>query len=181
LAKSRYALATSSAGASFSANPDYFDPEHIVNLAIEAGCNGVTSTLGVLGMMSRKYAHHIPMVVKLNHNQMLDYPNAFDQIMFAQVQQAFDLPLQSRRDHYLNPLVDTLIELFPFKVKKNMKKIVTRRGKAVLFLKIADAAPGSPVHLQSPDNPDFVTGCQAGGNRGIQPFQLAVQALHPVF
>lgn len=80
-----------SAGASFSANPDYFDPEHIIQLAMEAGCNGVTSTLGVLGIMSRAYAHKIPFVVKLNHNQLLSYPNQFDQIMFAQVEQAVDM------------------------------------------------------------------------------------------
>ena len=80
-----------SAGASFSPNPDYFDPEHIVNLAIEAGCNGVASTLGVLGHVSRRYAHHIPFVVKLNHNQLMTYPNTFDQIMFAQVEQAVDM------------------------------------------------------------------------------------------
>jgi class I fructose-bisphosphate aldolase len=80
-----------SAGASFSRNPDYFDPENIVHLALEAGCNGVTSTLGVLGIVSRKYAHRIPFVVKLNHNQLLSYPNQHDQIMFAQVDQAVEM------------------------------------------------------------------------------------------
>jgi len=80
-----------SAGASFSANPDYFDPENIVRLAVEAGCNGVTSTLGVLGQVSRKWAHRIPFVVKLNHNQLMTFPNEFDQIMFAQVEQAVDM------------------------------------------------------------------------------------------
>jgi class I fructose-bisphosphate aldolase len=80
-----------SAGASFSRNPAYFDPENIVRLAMEAGCNGVTSTLGVLGMVSRRFAHRIPFVVKLNHNQLLSYPNEFDQIMFAQVDQAIDM------------------------------------------------------------------------------------------
>lgn len=80
-----------SAGASFSRNPDYFDPENIVRLAIESGCNAVTSTLGVLGMVSRRHAHRIPFVVKLNHNQLLSFPNQFDQIMFAQVDQAVDM------------------------------------------------------------------------------------------
>jgi len=80
-----------SAGASFSRNPDYFDPENIVRLALEAQCNAVTSTLGVLGIVSRRYAHRIPFVVKLNHNQLLSYPNQFDQIMFAQVDQAVDM------------------------------------------------------------------------------------------
>ena len=80
-----------SAGSSFSRNPDYFDPENIVRLAIEAGCNGVTSTLGVLGSVSRRYAHRIPFIVKLNHNQLLSYPNEFDQIMFAQVDQAVEM------------------------------------------------------------------------------------------
>ena len=80
-----------SAGASFAPNPDYFDPENIVKLAIEGGCNGVASTLGVLGSVSRKYAHKIPFIVKLNHNELLTYPNKFDQIMFAGVEQARDL------------------------------------------------------------------------------------------
>ena len=80
-----------SAGASFAKNPLYFDPEGIVRLAIEGGCNGVASTLGVLGLMSRKYAHKIPFIVKINHNELLTYPNKFDQIMFASVEQAYDM------------------------------------------------------------------------------------------
>jgi class I fructose-bisphosphate aldolase len=80
-----------SAGASFAPNPAYFDSENIVKLAIEAGCNGVASTLGVLGSVSRKYAHRIPFIVKVNHNEFLSYPNTFDQIMFASVKQAFDM------------------------------------------------------------------------------------------
>ena len=73
------------AGASFAPNPIYFDSENIVKLAVEGGCNGVTSTLGVLGSVSRKYAHKIPFFVKLNHNELLTYPNKFDQRMFASV------------------------------------------------------------------------------------------------
>jgi fructose-bisphosphate aldolase, class I len=80
-----------SAGASFAKNPDYFDPENIVKLAIEGGCNAVASTLGVLGMVSRKYADKIPFIMKINHNELLTYPNKFDQIMFAGVQQAKDM------------------------------------------------------------------------------------------
>jgi class I fructose-bisphosphate aldolase len=80
-----------SAGASFAPNPIYFDPENIVRLAIEGGCNAVASTLGVLGAVSRKYAHKIPFLVKLNHNEFLTYPNKFDQIMFAGVRQAFEM------------------------------------------------------------------------------------------
>jgi class I fructose-bisphosphate aldolase len=80
-----------SAGASFAPNPIYFDPEAIVKLAIEGGCNGVASTLGVLGAVSRKYAHKIPFIVKLNHNELLTYPNKYDQIMFADVEQAWNL------------------------------------------------------------------------------------------
>jgi class I fructose-bisphosphate aldolase len=80
-----------SAGASFAKNPDYFDPENIIKLAIEGGCNAVTSTLGVMGACARKYAHHIPFILKLNHNEFLSYPNAYDQIMFAQVKQAREL------------------------------------------------------------------------------------------
>src|SRR3954469_22517234 len=77
-----------SAGASFAPNPDYFDPENIVKLAIEGGCNGVASTLGVLGGVARKYAHKIPFIVKVNHNEFLTYPNKFDQIRFASIKQA---------------------------------------------------------------------------------------------
>ncbi len=80
-----------SAGASFAPNPDYFDPESIVELAIEGGCNGVASTLGVLGMTARKYAHRIPFILKLNHNELLTHPNKYDQVMFADVRQAFDM------------------------------------------------------------------------------------------
>lgn len=80
-----------SAGASFAPNPIYFDPENIVKLAIEGGCSAVASTLGVLGAVSRKYAHKIPFIVKLNHNELLTYPNKFDQIMFANVDQAFQM------------------------------------------------------------------------------------------
>jgi len=80
-----------SAGASFAPNPDYFEPENIVRLAIEAGCNAVTSTLGVLGAVSRKYAHKIPFIVKFNHNELLTYPNNYDQIFFARIEQAFDM------------------------------------------------------------------------------------------
>lgn len=80
-----------SGAASFAPNPIYFDPENIIRLAIEGGCNGVATTLGVLGMMSRKYAHRIPFIVKLNHNELLTYPNGTDQIMFATVEQAWNL------------------------------------------------------------------------------------------
>jgi class I fructose-bisphosphate aldolase len=79
------------AGASFAPNPIYFDPENIVKLAIEGGCNAVASTLGVLGSVSRKYAHKIPFIVKINHNELLTYPNKYDQILFANVDQAFDM------------------------------------------------------------------------------------------
>jgi class I fructose-bisphosphate aldolase len=80
-----------SGGASFAKNPDYFDPENIIRLAIEGGCNAVASTFGVLGAMSRKYAHRIPFLVKINHNELLTYPNSFEQILFGTVKQAYDL------------------------------------------------------------------------------------------
>ncbi len=80
-----------SAGASFAPNPIYFDPAKIVELAIEGGCNAVASTLGVLGSVSRKYAHKIPFLLKINHNELLSYPNTFDQIMFASIDQAFNM------------------------------------------------------------------------------------------
>jgi len=80
-----------SAGASFASNPAYFDPEQIILLAIRGGCNAVASTYGVLGAFARRYAHRIPFVVKINHNELLTYPNQFDQIMFGTVQEAYDL------------------------------------------------------------------------------------------
>jgi class I fructose-bisphosphate aldolase len=80
-----------SAGASFAPNPQYFDPENIVKLAIEGGCNAVASTYGVLGTVARKYAHKIPFVVKINHNELLTYPNKFDQVMFGTVDMARDM------------------------------------------------------------------------------------------
>jgi class I fructose-bisphosphate aldolase len=80
-----------SAGASFAPNPAYFDPEKIVQLAIEGGCNAVASTVGVLGAVARRYAHRIPFLVKLNHNELLSHPNEYDQIYFGQVEQAFDM------------------------------------------------------------------------------------------
>jgi class I fructose-bisphosphate aldolase len=80
-----------SAGASFAPNPAYFDPENIVKLAIEGGCNAIASTLGVLGSVARTYAHRIPFIMKFNHNEFLSYPNAFDQIRFASINQAFDM------------------------------------------------------------------------------------------
>jgi len=80
-----------SGGASFAKNPDYFDPENIVKLAIEGGCNAVASTFGVLGMVSRKYAHKIPFLVKINHNELLTYPNSYEQILFGSVRQAYDM------------------------------------------------------------------------------------------
>ena len=80
-----------SAAASFAPNPAYFDPANLCELAIEAGCNALASTVGVLGMTSRRYAHRIPFIAKLNHNQLLTYPNSHDQVMFASVKQAFDL------------------------------------------------------------------------------------------
>ena len=80
-----------SAGASFASNPIYFDPENIVKLAIEGGCNAVASTFGILGAVSRKYAHKIPFIVKINHNELLTYPNKYDQILFGSVKEAYDI------------------------------------------------------------------------------------------
>lgn len=80
-----------SAGASFAKNPDYFDAENIVKLAVEGGCNAVASTFGVLGAVSRKYAHKIPFIVKINHNELLTFPNRFDQVLFGTVQEAWNM------------------------------------------------------------------------------------------
>lgn len=79
------------AGASFAPNPEYFDPENIVKLAMEGGCNAVATTLGVLGSVARKYAHKIPMILKFNHNELLTFPNKHDQVLFAQVKQAYEM------------------------------------------------------------------------------------------
>jgi class I fructose-bisphosphate aldolase len=79
-----------SAGASFAPNPQYFDPENIIRLAIEGGCNAVATTLGMLGSVARKYAHKIPFILKFNHNEFISYPNSFDQIIFASIDQAFE-------------------------------------------------------------------------------------------
>jgi fructose-bisphosphate aldolase, class I len=80
-----------SAGASFAPNPEMFDPENIVKLAVEGGCNAVASTFGVLGMVARRYAHKIPFIVKINHNELLSYPNTYDQTLFGNVHQAFEM------------------------------------------------------------------------------------------
>src|SRR5215211_6736333 len=80
-----------SAGASFAPNPQMFDPEHIVRLAIEGGCSAVASTYGVLGIVARKYAHKIPFIVKINHNELLSYPNTYDQTLFGDIRQCFDM------------------------------------------------------------------------------------------
>ncbi|MDE3046146.1 MAG: class I fructose-bisphosphate aldolase [Verrucomicrobiota bacterium] len=79
------------AGASFAPNPEYFDPENIIRLAIEGGCNAVATTYGVLGMVARKYAHKIPLILKFNHNELLSYPNSYDQTLFAPIQQAYEM------------------------------------------------------------------------------------------
>src|SRR5256714_14065095 len=80
-----------SAGASFAPNPEYFDPENIIRLAIEGGCNAVASTFGVLGSVGRRYAHRIPFIVKINHNEFLSYPNRYDQILFGTVREAWEM------------------------------------------------------------------------------------------
>ena len=80
-----------SGGASFAKNPDYFDPAHIMELAVEGGCNGVATTYGALGMVARRYAHKIPMILKINHNELLTYPNTFDQVMYARVEEAWNM------------------------------------------------------------------------------------------
>ncbi|MEK6248047.1 MAG: class I fructose-bisphosphate aldolase [Planctomycetales bacterium] len=80
-----------SAGASFAPNPDYFDPENILRLAVDAGCNAVASTFGVLAAVARRYAHKIPLIVKINHNELLTYPSTFDQIMFGDIDEAFEM------------------------------------------------------------------------------------------
>lgn len=80
-----------SGGASFAPNPDYFDPENIVQLAMDGGCNGVASTFGALGAVARRYAHRIPFILKINHNELLTVPNQFDQVMYAQIDQAFEM------------------------------------------------------------------------------------------
>ena len=80
-----------SAGASFAKNPDYFDPENIIQLAMEGGCNAVATNYGVLGIVARKYAHKIPFIMKINHNELLTFPNTYDQIMFSRIKEAWNM------------------------------------------------------------------------------------------
>ena len=91
-------------GASFAKNPDYFDPANIVELAIEGGCNAVATTYGALGAVARKYAHKIPFILKINHNELLTMPNTFDQIMFAQIEQAWEMGCSAIISSGLNAL-----------------------------------------------------------------------------
>jgi fructose-bisphosphate aldolase, class I len=117
-----------SAGASFACNPDYFDPERIVELAIEGGCNAVASTFGVLGAVSRKFAHKIPFVVKINHNELLSYPNRYDQMMFGTIRQALEMR-RSRGDDLLrirrkHPAVSEVSEAIALAHEQGMATIL---------------------------------------------------------
>jgi len=168
-----------SAGASFAPNPIYFDPENIVNLAIEGGCNAVASTLGVLGSVSRKYAHKIPFLVKLNHNELLTYPSLHDQTLFASVQQAFDLGAlavgatiyygseESRRQ------IQEISEAFAYAHELGMVCVLWAYLRNPGFKKdgtdyhTAADLTGQANHLAATIEADIVKQKQAEGNGGI--------------
>lgn len=168
-----------SAGASFAPNPIYFDPENIVRLAIEGGCNAVASTLGVLGSVSRKYAHKIPFLVKLNHNELLTYPTMHDQTLFASVQQAFDLGAVAvgATIYYGSPesrrQIQEISEAFAYAHELGMVCVLWAYLRNAAFKKdgvdyhTAADLTGQANHLASTIEADIVKQKQAEGNGGF--------------
>ncbi|MCU7853477.1 MAG: class I fructose-bisphosphate aldolase [Candidatus Thiodiazotropha sp. (ex Monitilora ramsayi)] len=169
-----------SGGASFAPNPIYFDPENIVELAIEGGCNAVASTLGVLGAVARRYAHKIPFLVKINHNEMLTHPAIFDQTLFASVDQAFDMGAiavgatiyfgseQSRRQ------IQEISEAFQHAHELGMATVLWAYLRNPAFkvdgtdYHTAADLTGQANHLASTLEADIVKQKQAEGNGGYQ-------------
>ena len=167
-----------SAGASFSPNPLYFDPENIVKLALEGGCNAVASTLGVLGSVARRYAHRIPFLVKINHNELLSYPNQYDQTLFASVQQAFDLgavavgatiyfgSAESRRQ------IQEVSEAFAYAHELGMVTVLWAYLRNEAFKKegvdyhVSADLSGQGNHLAATINADIIKQKQAENNNG---------------
>lgn len=173
------------AGASFAPNPIYFDPAKIVELAIEGGCNAVASTLGVLGSVSRKYAHRIPFLLKLNHNELLTYPNKFDQIMFASIEQAFDMGCTAvgATIYYGSPesnrQIQEITEAFEYAHELGMVTVLWAYLRNPAFKKdgkdyhVSADVTGQANHLASTIQADIVKQKQAENNGGFSAINFA--------
>lgn len=173
------------AGASFAPNPIYFDPERIVELAIEGGCNAVASTLGVLGSVSRKYAHKIPFLLKLNHNELLTYPNKFDQIMFASIDQAFEMGCIAvgATIYYGSPesnrQIQEITEAFEYAHELGMVTVLWAYLRNPGFKKdgkdyhVSADVTGQANHLASTIQADIVKQKQAENNGGFKAINFA--------
>lgn len=173
------------AGASFAPNPIYFDPEKIVELAIEGGCNAVASTLGVLGSVSRKYAHKIPFLLKLNHNELLTYPNKYDQILFASIDQAFEMGcIAVGATIYFgspesNRQIQEITEAFEYAHELGMVTVLWAYLRNSAFKKdgtdyhVSADVTGQANHLASTIQADIVKQKQAENNGGFQAINFA--------
>ena len=173
------------AGASFAPNPIYFDPGNIVELAMEGGCNAVASTLGVLGSVSRKYAHKIPFLLKLNHNELLTYPNKFDQIMFASIDQAFEMGcIAVGATIYFgspesNRQIKEITEAFEYAHELGMVTVLWAYLRNSEFKKdgkdyhVSADITGQANHLASTIQADIVKQKQAENNGGFKAINFA--------
>ena len=173
------------AGASFAPNPIYFDPAKIVELAIEGGCNAVASTLGVLGSVSRQYAHKIPFLLKLNHNELMTYPNKFDQIMFASIDQAFEMGCIAvgATIYYGSPesnrQIQEVTEAFEYAHELGMVTVLWAYLRNSGFKKdgkdyhVAADLTGQANHLASTIQADIVKQKQAENNGGFNAIGFA--------
>ncbi len=173
------------AGASFAPNPIYFDPANIVELAMEGGCNAVASTLGVLGSISRKYAHKIPFLLKLNHNELLTYPNKFDQIMFASIDQAFEMGcIAVGATIYFgspesNRQIQEITEAFEYAHELGMVTVLWAYLRNSDFKKdgkdyhVSADVTGQANHLASTIQADIVKQKQAENNGGFKAINFA--------
>jgi len=173
------------AGASFAPNPIYFDPAKIVELAIEGGCNAVASTLGVLGSVSRKYAHKIPFLLKLNHNELLTYPNKYDQILFASIDQAFEMGCVAvgATIYYGSPesnrQIQEITEAFEYAHELGMVTVLWAYLRNSAFKKdgtdyhVSADVTGQANHLASTIQADIVKQKQAENNGGFKAIGFA--------
>lgn len=173
------------AGASFAPNPIYFDPAKIVELAIEGGCNAVASTLGVLGSVSRKYAHKIPFMLKLNHNELMTYPNKYDQIMFASIDQAFEMGCVAvgatiyYGSEESNRQIMEVAEAFEYAHELGMVTVLWAYLRNSGFKKddkdyhVAADLTGQANHLASTIQADIVKQKQAENNGGFNAIKFA--------
>ena len=173
------------AGASFAPNPIYFDPAKIVELAIEGGCNAVASTLGVLGSVSRKYAHKIPFLLKLNHNELLTYPNKYDQILFGSIDQAFEMGCVAvgATIYYGSPesnrQIQEITEAFEYAHELGMVTVLWAYLRNSAFKKdgtdyhVSADVTGQANHLASTIQADIVKQKQAENNGGFKAIGFA--------